>query len=164
VPDSKDIELFETVLGQVEELESRGYSRKEILDHLKKPVASVHIPVSIFQGNFLSPLETIVKYLQESHGFTYRDIGRLTNRDENCIGITYRSARSKLKGRLDTSSQKTFPLSILRNRKLSVLENLVFYLKSGGLRYSEIAKLLNRDERTVWTVYSRALKKGGGRK
>ena len=52
------------------------------------------------------------------------------------------------------------PTSVFRNRKLKVLEALVKYLKEQqGMRYSDIARLLNRDPRTVWTVYQKAKKR-----
>ncbi len=52
------------------------------------------------------------------------------------------------------------PTSIFRDRSLSVLEAVVEYLKEHhNLNYHQIARLLNRDERTIWTVYNRAKKK-----
>ena len=54
----------------------------------------------------------------------------------------------------------TLPLSIFRDRKLSVLEVITEYLKEKkNMRYSEIAELLNRDDRTIWTSYNRAKEK-----
>ena len=46
------------------------------------------------------------------------------------------------------------------------MESVVYYLKEElGKTYHEIAIYLNRDDRTIWTVYNRALdkkkKKGG---
>ena len=52
------------------------------------------------------------------------------------------------------------PSDIFRDRSLSVLEIMVEYLKEQkGLSYHEIAQLLNRDDRTIWTVYNRVKKK-----
>jgi hypothetical protein len=52
------------------------------------------------------------------------------------------------------------PSSVFKDRSLSVLEILVEYLKDEKkLSYHEIAVLLNRNDRTVWTVYNRARKK-----
>lgn len=52
------------------------------------------------------------------------------------------------------------PSSIFRDRELSVLEAIVEYFKEKKqMKYSEIAKLLNRDDRTVWTAYQRAKEK-----
>lgn len=56
------------------------------------------------------------------------------------------------------------PSSIFRDRSLSVLEVIVEYLKDHQrLTFHEIAVLLNRDDRTIWTVYSRGKKKRGSR-
>ena len=51
------------------------------------------------------------------------------------------------------------PTSILRNRKLTTLESIIIYLKEKGMKYSEIARLLDRDQRNIWTIYSRAKSK-----
>ena len=52
------------------------------------------------------------------------------------------------------------PTFLFKDRKVAVLEALVEYLKDHkGLTYHEIALLLNRDDRTIWTVYHRAKKK-----
>mgnify|MGYP001616360892 CR=1 FL=1 len=52
------------------------------------------------------------------------------------------------------------PSFVFKDRRLKVLEVLVEYLKEDcNLSYHEIASLLNRDDRTIWTVYQRALKK-----
>ena len=52
------------------------------------------------------------------------------------------------------------PIYIFRDRSLSVLEVMVEYLKDRiKLNYHEIAVLLNRDDRTVWTCYNRAKNK-----
>jgi len=42
---------------------------------------------------------------------------------------------------------------------LTILESAILYLKGKGMRFSEIGKLLERDERNIWTTYSRAIKK-----
>ena len=52
------------------------------------------------------------------------------------------------------------PSGIFTDRTVSVLESMVKYLKDEkGFTYKEIALMLNRDQRTIWTVYSRAEKK-----
>jgi len=54
----------------------------------------------------------------------------------------------------------TIPIQTLQNRHLGVLESVVTYLKDElGLRYSEIAHLLNRDQRTIWNAYNNAKNK-----
>ena len=52
------------------------------------------------------------------------------------------------------------PARVLQDRHVAVLEAIVEYLKEEKeMKYSEIAKLLNRDDRTIWTVYSRVRQK-----
>ena len=52
------------------------------------------------------------------------------------------------------------PVKILADRRFSILENVVRYLRDeAGLRQIEIANILGKDRRAVWTVYNRARKK-----
>lgn len=64
------------------------------------------------------------------------------------------------RSQISSESNLDIPSQIFQNRSLSVLESLVKYLKEEkNLTYSEIARLLNRDDRTIWTVYARVKKK-----
>ena len=55
------------------------------------------------------------------------------------------------------------PSFVFRDRSVAVLECMVEYMKdSQGLTFHEIAVLLNRDDRTIWTVYRRAKLKRKG--
>jgi len=50
----------------------------------------------------------------------------------------------------------TVPIGIFSDRNYGVLENLCKHLKlTHKFRNCDIAKLLNRDDRTIWTVISR---------
>ena len=52
------------------------------------------------------------------------------------------------------------PSNIFKDRSLSVLEAIVKYLKEKrNLTYHQIAELVDRDDRTIWTVYNRVIKK-----
>jgi len=52
-----------------------------------------------------------------------------------------------------------FPKSIFKT-KHTIFEAVVFYLKEErNLSFHEIAVLLDRDDRNIWTVYARARKK-----
>jgi hypothetical protein len=49
------------------------------------------------------------------------------------------------------------PTHIFQDRDVSVLEAISEYMKdSMGLTYHEIAVMLSRDDRTIWTCYNRA--------
>ena len=53
-----------------------------------------------------------------------------------------------------------FPTYLFKDRSLSVLEIMVeFLVDHKKMSYHNIAALLNRDDRTIWTVYSRVKKK-----
>lgn len=125
----------------------------------KPPVFS--IPVSMFDNAGFSALEAVVKYLHENRGLRLVEVAKLLNRDQRAIGVTYRFARKKMKPLLKASVSKySWPASIIANRKLSVLESIVYYIKTTyKLSYHDIAFIIKRDDRTVWTVYTRALKK-----
>lgn len=121
---------------------------------------NLFVPIYIF-SNGLSGLEAISKYLKEVSNLRFCDIARLTNRDDRTIWDAYNSAKKKSEGSFFVEKyQFSVPISIFNNRTLSVLENLAVYLKEElHLRYCDIAILLNKDQRTVWTAYNRAKKK-----
>jgi len=65
-----------------------------------------------------------------------------------------------LVGQAKEKTEILIPISIFNNKKLSVLEAVVKFLKEEqGLRHKEIGKLLNRDNRSIWTTYNNAIKK-----
>ena len=121
----------------------------------------VELPVSIFDNKELSALEAICKYLKEELGLRYSEIAKLLNRDQRTVWVTYNNSVKKRKQRLVVKdSIYKIPVSIFKDRKFSVLEALVSYLRDNyNLRYIEISKLLNRDERNIWGVYDKAKKK-----
>jgi len=120
------------------------------------------IPSYTFQNRKYTILEALIVYLRERKKLSFRKISALINRD---LRYTYHSYQNAKKKELTTqyTIQTKFiwiPLSIFTNRKLSALEVLVSYLKEEfSLTYHEIALLLKRDDRTIWTVYQRARKK-----
>jgi len=137
-------------------------STEEILQLLeKKKEKAIELPISIFNNYNLSALETIVKYLKEELKLRFCEIAFLLNRDDRTIWDSYNSSRQKMSSKLPIEpSLYSVPIHIFTNRKLAVLEALTQYLKDEfNLRYCEIASLLNRDDRTIWTVYQRAKRK-----
>ena len=66
----------------------------------------------------------------------------------------------KMRMKTEGKQEVCIPTKVLRDRTLKVLEAIVEYLKEKkGYNYHEIGKLLNRDERTIWTVHNRSKKK-----
>ena len=113
-------------------------------------------PISIFRNS--SPLESLVKYLKDNLGLSINEIASLLNRDHRTIWITYNNASKKIT-ELDVSSKIVIPLEFFSERGLSILENLVSYLVDQNYSIVKISSLLNRDYKTIWTIYNRFKKK-----
>ncbi len=140
---------------------------KEILKLLKKKEKqerqqqSQYIPVSLFAATPLSSLEAITVYLREKQQLQFVQMEKLLGRNQIALSTTYRRARKKYTGSLDIAETKYhIPCMIIADKKLSVLESIVWYLKKTyAFSNAKIAILLKKDQRTIWTVLSRAKKK-----
>ncbi len=137
---------------------------------------SIDIPLKIFLNRDFSFMESIVFYLKDSKKLTYHEIAASVNRDDRTIWTVYNRAARKAaspfhalgeKKRIDPLNRQKdilIPLRIFSDRNLAFMESIVFYLKdSRGMTYHEIAAAVNRDDRTIWTICSRAAKKRGER-
>ena len=132
---------------------------EEFIDFLKQRRSKQEdIPVSIFSNDKLTVLEAVVKYLREELSFSYSRIASIIKRKEGPVGVTYRKAKSKMPEKLDTSSREGIPLGIF-SRRLSCFESVVLYLDKKGMETKEIAWLLRRNYRTIWTINKRARRK-----
>ncbi|MBU1850612.1 MAG: hypothetical protein KKH40_07830 [Nanoarchaeota archaeon] len=68
--------------------------------------------------------------------------------------------KNSSKANLNNLKTIQIPTYILKDRTLAVLESITEYLKEEKKHsYHEIAEILNRDDRTIWTVYYRAKQK-----
>jgi hypothetical protein len=123
---------------------------------------AIMIPLPIFTFKDLGPAESLVKYMKENLGMKFSEIARVLNRDDRTIWITYSHAKKKMPSQIDISRlrKKLFiPISILSDRRLSVLESVVKFLKEKNIENIEIAKLLHKDPRNIYTFYARMKKK-----
>lgn len=138
--------------------EGRIYE-SEIQDLLKKK--ELYLPISVFDNKELSSLETITKYLKENLNLAYHEIALILNRDDRTIWSTYNKSLKKRKSILTIKpSEYHIPISILSDRKLASLQSIVLYLKDHyDLSYHEIAVLLRRNDRTIWSTYHQAKKR-----
>ena len=155
----------ETVLKEIKDYLNRTYNiaPTDVLGYLHKAetvVEKVVVPVSVF-NDVVSPLEAIVKYLKEVKGLRLVEIARLTGRDQRAIGVTYRAAVKKMPEQYGVvKSAYAIPAEVLSDKTLTVSEHVVKTLKDNyNLTYSEVATLIKRDDRTVWTLYHRALER-----
>jgi hypothetical protein len=86
----------------------------------------------------LLELNSILLQLKTQYGLSSSQVMELMQRDESAV----------------------IPLSIYRQRDIGIMELTVQYMKDRlGYSYTEIARLLNRDARTVWVMYSNAARK-----
>ncbi|MBW2965043.1 hypothetical protein KY363_06305 [Candidatus Woesearchaeota archaeon] len=116
------------------------------------------IPFSVFNTQ-LGTLESAVKYLREELSLSYESIGALLGRGPGPIGVTYRRTRSKHPARLTVTPGESLPFNAFRDRRLSVLESAANYLAAQGHDWHEIAQIMRRNDKTIWTVLDRARRK-----
>lgn len=156
-------ETTEKILDEVlKKLHISPYELEQYIQQKSAKTRPQSFPIEILKTEPLSSLEAIVKYLRENENKRYKEISRLTSRNETSLPNTYKSARTKKSERLQiTNPEKTIPFYIF-SKKLSILEAICNHLYSTGLKYSEIGKLIGKDQRTIWTVCNRARKKLGG--
>ena len=156
-------EIFQNALNNlVAELKEEFKSNKsKIIDELKEISSLENIPITIFKNNELSSLEAIIKYLKENYNLRYSKIASLLNRDPRGIWISYNNAIKKKKEKFIVKDVKyIIPISIFKENKYGALELISEYLHDNyNLNYHEIAILLNRDDRTIWTSYHNIKKK-----
>lgn len=128
-------------------------------EDLKKLVEEISFPVEIFNER-LTVFEAVVKYLKEEKNLSLHNIAKFLKRDERNIWGVYNNSIKKYQKRLIIKETEIeIPVSVFNN-KLSALECIVQYLHDNlKLKFSQIAILLHRDQRTIWTSYSRAKEK-----
>ena len=150
----EDFQMFKVLLKRLKK--KYHISTTDVLNFVQEEVM---IPCTIFTKK-ISPLETIVKYVKENLGMDYSKIAKLLGRNRKTIWQAHKNAVKKFPQHLEPKeTEYNVPVSVLRT-KLSVLEAVVVYLKDQfKLSYHTIGELLQRNEKTVWTVYSRAQKK-----
>lgn len=149
----KEIDFSKFTYKELQQLQ------KKLTKYFSKSQKEISIPLSLFK-NYLAPLETITKFLIENNNLSIKQVSKLLNRSTKTIWQAYSSSKKKYSKKFTIKQEFKIPISIFSNRKLSILELLVSHLKEvQNLKLSQIASLLDRDPRTIWTLYSRARKK-----
>ena len=154
--DGSNIKLVKSLLSKL--------SKEELIslfvDYLAREKIESKIPVSIFNAKKLSSFELVVRFLKDKLKLRNSKISKVLMRSQQSVWNTYKNSKKKFSGKLEVkASEYDIPFSIFQN-KCSILESIVVYLREKhDLRFSEIAKLINRDQRTVWTVYNRKKKR-----
>ena len=148
-------------------IESKIVKKKHNSQEIINSLSYLNIPTEIFRLYPLAVLESIVIFLKNEKNLNFSEIGILLSRDQRNIWTVYNRANKKLASaqlqpvepntKLSILEYIQIPTEIFRFYSLAVLESIVVYLKDERyLSFSDIAMLLGRDQRNIWTVYSRA--------
>ena len=132
-----------------------------LLKYLVKSPYEDAVPLSVFSHSILSPLEALAKYFREERNLSLKEIAGKINRDGKTVWISYAKARKKDPKQLRLEPSDFFiPCSVFQ-RKKSILESVVAFLKEDAhLSFQQIAALLKRDQRNIWSIYQRSKKNG----
>ena len=137
--------------------QKHNYSNQEIINLLQKE--ELLIPVEIFSCG-LAPAEALTKFLKENCDKNFHEISLLVKRNEKSIWQNYRRAVKKMPSHFIFDSNVKIPVSAFGDKRLSVFECLIVYLKEQKqMKNIKIAKLLGKHNANVWGVYNRAIKK-----
>ena len=149
-----DFQLFKVLLGRLKQ--KYNVSTTDVLNIVQEEIM---IPCTVFIKK-LSPLETAVKYLKENLNLEYSKVADLLGRDRKTVWQAHKNSIKKFPNSIQPNeTEYNVPVSVLKTN-LSLLEAVVVYLKDQfNLSYHNIGELLQRNERTIWTVYNRAMKK-----
>ena len=136
-------------------------SNKQISEFVESK-RDIEIPITIFSKE-IGGLEVVVKFMKENLNMNYHEIAGALQRDERTIWTAYNKAIEKDKTPIKVEDNEiTISVELLRNRNFTVFEIIISSLKEQGMKFSEIAKLLDRDQRNIWTIYSNACVKQDG--
>ncbi|MBX4196406.1 LamG domain-containing protein [Candidatus Pacearchaeota archaeon] len=143
----------------IEELKRKYSLTDEDLREILENRSSDKVPVTLFITE-LGGLESLCKYLKENRNMSYHEIAMQLERNDRTIWTSYKKASSKYTESIREDKEALqIPLSVFKNKELTVFESIIIYLKKQELTFSEIAQLLQRDQRNVWTIHSRAVRK-----
>lgn len=127
--------------------------KKEIFQAVLQ--VSDSVPLAIFSSS-LPGLEALTVYLKQEKRWSIKKIAQNLNRSKNTIYTSYNKGKKKEFLPKATQLSSTVPLNIFADRKFSILESLIAYLKrEQQFSLIEAARLLNKNYNTVKTVYHR---------
>ncbi|NCN87051.1 hypothetical protein GW932_04400 [archaeon] len=163
IPKKKKKKIIEKTKRLIDEFKNEGLNENEIYEiinpEIKEEIKEKNIPINIFTKE-IGVLEVIVKYFKENLNLSYVEISQLINRDQRTIWNAYKKATEKQNKTIKIKPTSLFiPINILNNKKLTLLESIIKYLKEKGFNYKQIGEMLNRDQRNIWTINSRICQK-----
>lgn len=151
-------QLLKTLLKNLRE--KQGLKLEEWIEIYQQAEKDISVPLSVFSYK-LKPAEALCKYLKENEALSYKEIAKLTARNEKSVWAAYKRANEK-KAQQFISKEEKYKLSIqiFRNRSYSLLESIILYLnKTYRLSNPQMAKLLNKSPNSIAVLMKRARKK-----
>lgn len=138
----------------IRQLLDQGYGEQDVLSLVEEELRSV--PATIFEAD-LTPLEALARGVPEER---WQHLGRprqvLARARENSLRKHPEEIRP-------AETPYRIPLGVFADLPLSPMEAACWDLQQRyRLRNKEIAALLGKDEKTIWTALDRAKKKLGG--
>lgn len=149
----------------------------KIISSLAEPPGQ-GIPLSIFTGDKLSPLESISLYMRDELGLPIGQIARRLSRSEPTIRASYRKAKLKQSASLKISSSSklakqktqahegaalTIPIRLLSDSTLTPLQSAVIHMREFyRMDNPKIASLLNRSPKSISALYIKAKESSSG--
>ncbi len=129
--------------------------KSEAIDKISEKTTG--IPINIFSSN-IGGAEVLVKYLYENEKLKFSEIARLINRDQRTVWNNYNNSKKIKELKINDKSMQV-PVFIFSDRRLSIFESIVKYLREKGYKNYEIAEMLKKDERNIGTFYFRSSRK-----
>ena len=136
-----------------------GATDADLMEALGHPPLGETVPLSVFSQG-LGILEALVLYLLEQ-GKHPSEVATFLNRSYSTITNTARKARQKPRKQAPENVPRlSIPVGIFRDRLAAPLQALVSYLRDHeGMRFSEIARALDRDPRNINATYHEVMRK-----
>lgn len=121
-----------------------------------KLLENIRIPINIY-SNGHTPLRATVTYLKDYLDLSFSQIALILNRSYRSIWGAYEPPLI-IPPSKTTKNNHEIPVNEF-TKEFSILETVVKYLRENNHSYSAIAKMLNKDQRTIWTINKRANEK-----
>jgi len=156
----RKVDLSSELARDLDKLRSKLFAfekkHKISLKQVIKLAKDVLLPGSIFKSE-LTVLEAAVKYMKDTLDYSLSKIGKILDKDERNIWHVYDKSKKKNPGKFIIKETGYYiPASVLADKGQSPLEAVAKYLRNTyKLSYHEIALILKKDDRTIWSVINK---------
>ncbi|MBW2970753.1 sigma-70 region 4 domain-containing protein [Candidatus Woesearchaeota archaeon] len=117
------------------------------------------LPNSIFTKK-LGIAESVVKYLRENLELPNMVVGELLHKTANNVAVIYRKATQKQAARFEKLDfEHKVPFEAFSDSRYTTFEAIALFYSQQEMSLKQIAAILHRDERTIWTTLQRARSK-----